>query len=200
MCIRDRGTIDLSDPSGSKSAFDQIKSINGNDELNGDKIIVNATDNLGYGYIGLNANTINVGGEPGSDASKNLRKALTTVLAVYRDVAIDSYYGDAASVINYPISNTSWAAPQKSDADYQVAYSVDVDGNPLYTEMCIRDRNKATGGYMTELPDYGVPFIFANFNGTSGDVDVITHECGPVSYTHLKTRSSKPEELVLPCL
>ena len=87
----------------------------------GDKIIVNATDNLGYGYIGLNANTINVGGEPGSDASKNLRKALTTVLAVYRDVAIDSYYGDAASVINYPISNTSWAAPQKSDADYEVA-------------------------------------------------------------------------------
>ena len=34
-------------------------------------------------------------------------------------------------------------------------------------------KNKATGGYMTELPDYGVPFIFANFNGTSGDVDVI---------------------------
>ena len=58
----EQGTIDLSDPSGSKSAFDQIKSINGNDELNGDKIIVNATDNLGYGYIGLNANTVNVGG------------------------------------------------------------------------------------------------------------------------------------------
>lgn len=38
--------------------------------------------------------------------------------------------------------------------------------------------NKAGGGYMTELADYGVPFIYANFNGTSGDVDVITHECG----------------------
>lgn len=38
--------------------------------------------------------------------------------------------------------------------------------------------NKAGGGYMTDLADYGVPFIFANFNGTSGDVDVITHECG----------------------
>ena len=130
----EQGTIDLSDPSGSKSAFDQIKSINGNDELSGDKIIVNATDNLGYGYIGLNANTINVGGEPGSDASKNLRKALTTVLAVYRDVAIDSYYGDAASVINYPISNTSWAAPQVTDDGYQIAYSTDVDGNPIYTD------------------------------------------------------------------
>ena len=67
----EQGTIDLSDPSGSKSAFDQIKSINGNDELNGDKIIVNATDNLGYGYIGLNANTINVGGEPGSDGGRS---------------------------------------------------------------------------------------------------------------------------------
>lgn len=38
--------------------------------------------------------------------------------------------------------------------------------------------NKRTGGYMTMLPDYKVPFIFANFNGSSGDADVITHECG----------------------
>ena len=129
-----QGTIDLSDPSGSKSAFEQIESINGNGSLNGDKIMTNTTDNLGYGYIGLNAATINVGNEPGSDASKNLRKAITTILSVYRDVSIDSYYGDAASVINYPISNTSWAAPQKSDADYQVAYSVDVEGNPIYTD------------------------------------------------------------------
>ena len=37
---------------------------------------------------------------------------------------------------------------------------------------------KATGGYMTFLPDYKVPFIFSNFNGTSGDVDVLTHEAG----------------------
>ena len=37
---------------------------------------------------------------------------------------------------------------------------------------------KASGGYMTFLPDYRVPFIFSNFNGTSGDVDVLTHEAG----------------------
>ena len=37
---------------------------------------------------------------------------------------------------------------------------------------------KEQGGYMTYLPKYKAPFIFANFNGTSGDVDVITHECG----------------------
>ncbi len=39
-------------------------------------------------------------------------------------------------------------------------------------------KTKKAGGYMTFLPVYGSPFIFANFNGTSGDVDVITHECG----------------------
>lgn len=39
-------------------------------------------------------------------------------------------------------------------------------------------KTKRAGGYMTFLPDYDAPFVFANFNGTSGDLDVITHECG----------------------
>ena len=37
---------------------------------------------------------------------------------------------------------------------------------------------KAGGGYCTYIPKYKAPFIFANFNGTSGDVDVLTHEAG----------------------
>ncbi len=37
---------------------------------------------------------------------------------------------------------------------------------------------KAPGGYMTTISDYKVPFIFSNFNKTSGDVDVLTHEAG----------------------
>lgn len=134
-----QGTIDIADPPGNKTNFEQIKSANSNATLQGDKVYLNAVDNRGYGYIGLNANTINVGGEPGSDASKDLRKALSTIFAVYRDVAIDSYYGDAASVIQYPISNTSWAAPQKSDADYKVAYSTDVEKNSIYTDSMSAD-------------------------------------------------------------
>ncbi len=39
-------------------------------------------------------------------------------------------------------------------------------------------KSKRAGGYMTYMPVYSSPFVFANFNGTSGDVDVITHECG----------------------
>ena len=37
---------------------------------------------------------------------------------------------------------------------------------------------KEGGGYCTSIMDYEVPFIFANFNGTQGDVEVITHEAG----------------------
>ena len=37
---------------------------------------------------------------------------------------------------------------------------------------------KQSGGYCTAIPDYNVPFIFANFNGTQHDVEVITHEAG----------------------
>ena len=37
---------------------------------------------------------------------------------------------------------------------------------------------KAPGGYCSNLPCYHMPFIFSNFNGTAGDVDVLTHEAG----------------------
>lgn len=39
-------------------------------------------------------------------------------------------------------------------------------------------KNKWGGGYCTSFPAYHQPFILANFNGTSGDVDVVTHEAG----------------------
>ena len=37
---------------------------------------------------------------------------------------------------------------------------------------------KAGGGYCTYIPEYKAPFIFSNFNGTAGDIDVLTHEAG----------------------
>ena len=128
------GTIDITDPSFSADTVNAIQQQNSNGELNGDKITVNTVDNLGYGYMGISSVAVNVGGDPGSDASKNLRKGLATVFAVYRELSVESYYGERASVINYPISNTSWAAPQVTDDGYTVAYSVDVDGNPIYTD------------------------------------------------------------------
>lgn len=137
------GTIDVTDPSFGSSSVAEIKAANSNGELNGDKIVVNTVDNLGYGYIGLNADTMRVGEDSASKESKDFRTGIMTVLAVYRDVVIDSYYGERASVINYPISNTSWAAPQPTDPDYKVAYSTDINGNPIYTAEMTADEKYA---------------------------------------------------------
>ena len=138
-----QGTIDLSTLSVSKATLEQIKGYNSNGEIIGETVGTYLVDYNGYGYIGINSETVKVGEDNGSEESKNLRKAIATVLSVYRDVVIDSYYGDAAAVINYPISNTSWAAPQKSDADYAVAFSKDVDGNDIYTDGMSEDEKYA---------------------------------------------------------
>lgn len=42
----------------------------------------------------------------------------------------------------------------------------------------VTKKGKAGGGFCTYLPDYKAPFIFSNFNGTSGDINVLTHESG----------------------
>lgn len=127
------GQFDVTDPSFSQSTVDSIKEYNGG-ELTGSVITTDTVDNLGYGYIGVCAATVNVGGDKASDASKDLRKAFATLFSVYRDTVINSYYGERASVIQYPISNTSWAAPRPADEGYEIAYSKSVEGNPLYTE------------------------------------------------------------------
>ena len=137
------GTIDITDPTFSNDTVDAITKANNGSGVDGDKVTTDTVDNLGYGYLGMSAACVNVGGEPGSDASKNLRKAFATVFSVYRDVAIESYYGERASVINYPISNTSWAAPQPTDDGYKVAFSVDVNGNDIYTSGMSADERYA---------------------------------------------------------
>lgn len=56
---------------------------------------------------------------------------------------------------------------------------------------------KASGGYCTFISGYESPFIFANFNGTSDDVDVLTHEAGH-AFQVFQSRWIKQPELVFP--
>lgn len=128
------GTFDIAVPSISADAVKALEDANSNNELTGDVVTTILVDYRGYGYLGISADLVKVGEDAGSTESKNLRKALMTLLSVYRDTVINSYYGDRASVIQYPISNTSWAAPRPTDEGYQNCYSVDVDGNAIYTE------------------------------------------------------------------
>lgn len=58
---------------------------------------------------------------------------------------------------------------------------------------------KAPGGYMTSLPLTELPFIFSNFNGTSHDVDVLTHEAGHAFQGYV-TRKVYPVENSMGCM
>ncbi|MGN1262220.1 MAG: M3 family oligoendopeptidase, partial [Candidatus Enteromonas sp.] len=52
---------------------------------------------------------------------------------------------------------------------------------------------KQGGGYMTYFPKYGIPFIFSNFNGTKGDIDVLTHEFGHSFQAYMARKIKVPE-------
>ncbi len=76
-----------------------------------------------------------------------------------------------------------------------------------FFDMMLRDglmdvlskKGKASGGYCTQLADYGVPFIFSNFNGTADDVEVITHEAGH-AFAFYCARDVRPSELQSPTM
>ena len=60
-------------------------------------------------------------------------------------------------------------------------------------------KGKAGGGYCTQFADYKVPFIFANFNGTHDDVEVMTHEAGH-AFAFYTARNIVPSENQSPTL
>ena len=65
------GSIDITDPTVSDSILNAIKEANSNGALTGNKITYNAVDNLGYGYIGINADNVKVGTDKASEASES---------------------------------------------------------------------------------------------------------------------------------
>lgn len=57
----------------------------------------------------------------------------------------------------------------------------------------VSKKGKMSGGYCTFISDYKSPFIFSNFNGTSGDVDVLTHEAGHAFQAYMSRNLGVPE-------
>ncbi len=56
-------------------------------------------------------------------------------------------------------------------------------------------KGKESGGYCTFIENYNSPFIFSNFNGTSGDIDVLTHEAGHAFQVYESRNIGIPEYL-----
>lgn len=97
-------------------------------------------------------------------------------------------------------------ATPKGDPDWIIA-----NGEKMYQELSketdefftfmrekhlldlVSKKGKAGGGYCTYIEKYKSPFIFANFNGTSGDIDVLTHEVGHAFQVYLSRSFAVPE-------
>jgi len=78
--------------------------------------------------------------------------------------------GDRAWQVNHATTMYNEMSPETSEF-----WNFMVDHNLLELDS---KEGKAGGGYCTYLPNHRTPYIFANFNGTSHDVDVLTHEAG----------------------
>ena len=61
----------------------------------------------------------------------------------------------------------------------------------------VATEGKQAGGYQTDLDLYERPFIFSNFNGTQGDVEVVTHEAGH-AFAYWMNRKRVPSEYTSP--
>lgn len=57
----------------------------------------------------------------------------------------------------------------------------------------VAKKGKQSGGYCTYIEKYHSPFIFSNFNGTRGDIEVLTHEVGHAFQTYCSRHYEMPE-------
>lgn len=94
----------------------------------------------------------------------------------YYDFALNFKSGNPKP-IGTPTQLVEKASKMYNQMDKQVAYYFDF----MVSHKCMdleAKNGKVPGGYMTYIPSLKTSFIFSNFNGSSGDVDVLTHEFG----------------------
>ena len=100
-------------------------------------------------------------------------------------------FGSADDILNHGLTFYSELSPETKEffetmMKYQLLDVLSTEG-------------KEGGGYCTGIPDYNVPFIFANFNGTQGDVSVVTHEAGH-AFAYWMNADRVPQEQCWPSM
>jgi len=111
-----------------------------------------------------------------SELLKRQQKRLNLDALHYHDEQLEFTSGNAT-----PKGEPEWILDQGKTMYQELSKETDeffkvmTDKNLL--DLVSRE-GKAPGGYCTYIADEKVPFIYSNFNGTSGDVDVLTHEAG----------------------
>ncbi len=132
-----------------------------------------------------------------SELRKRQAKRLDVEALKYYDEPLDFLTGNAT-----PKGEPDWII----DNGKQMYKELSTETNEFFNYMLDNDlldlvakKGKAGGGYCTFISDYKSPFIFSNFNGTSGDVDVLTHEAGH-AFQVFSSRNYELPEYVWPTL
>lgn len=170
------------------------------DELDGifDKLVALRTEiahKLGYsdftelGYYRMNRNCYTP-----DDVAEFRRQVVEDIVPI--SCELKRRQAERIGVDRIELFNNSFLRPDGNAVPKGTAEDLLAAGRRMYREMSpytaefidflydnelldvLAKPGKQVGGYCTDLPLYRAPFIFSNFNGTSGDVDVLTHEAG----------------------
>ena len=126
----ENGTVHYISPSLTNENYTKLMDM----ESKGYKMLT--TDQLGYGYIGVNASKIN---------DQNLRKAI--MCAMNTSLALDYYRAGTAEQIYWPMSMVSWAYPDGTAA---------TDNGKDYPQMGIWDEEIAINNIEKYMEEAGV--------------------------------------------
>ncbi|WJY28001.1 MULTISPECIES: M3 family oligoendopeptidase [Sporosarcina] len=109
----------------------------------------------------------------------------------FYDQSLDYLTGNAV-----PKGSPEWIIEQGKEMYKELSHETD-EFFTYMTEKNLLDlvakKGKEAGGYCTFIDNYDSPFIFSNFNGTSGDIDVLTHEAGHAFQVYSSRNIGIPE-------
>ncbi|MED1950749.1 M3 family oligoendopeptidase [Brevibacillus centrosporus] len=109
----------------------------------------------------------------------------------YYDLSFDFATGNPT-----PKGSPEWIVENGKKMYAELSPETDVFFQFMLENDCLdllSKKGKATGGYCTYMSKYELPYIFANFNGTSGDIDVLTHEAGHAFQVFVSRSFEVPE-------
>ena len=214
------GTLDIADPSYSVEMAKAIQNANGG-EITGKVLTTHMVSNLGYGYIGMNAKNVCVNGAPGSDQSKNLRKAIATVIAVYRaDMSAEEKYDAARQAAlgffraaGYTVENGKVvSAPAGAAMSYEVLVGAGGTGDhPTFMALTLASEALKSIGFdliVTDISNFselsnavnaGTAELFAMAWGASSDPDMyqVYHSQGSSNEKSYHLKDKQLDELIL---
>ncbi|MDK8180558.1 M3 family oligoendopeptidase [Paenibacillus sp. UMB4589-SE434] len=159
---------------------------------------------VGLGYARMNRTDYNA--EMVANFRNQVLEHIVPVATKLRERQSNRIGVDTLKFYDEGFSFKSGNPTPKGDPDWIVA-----NGSTMYSELSpemneffsfmvnnglmdlVSKKGKQSGGYCTYFPEYKAPFIFSNFNGTSGDIDVLTHEAGHAFQVYESKHFEVPE-------